>query len=199
MEEGQVAYHDEAERAAHYRNSDPKHARWAQGYGAISHSDETQVRLYELAQSLIGRESAGDAVAFYDLLMALDRLTSASLWLVVHQTYARNVHLDGRPLETEDFKVRPEGHTGGSLNMVPAYAGYLGANVAIGCTRAWLMGQGHCVAAVDSLNLFVDNMAEAHATRLLKLPDVELLSEDERQALDSKRSAHDVILPEVVV
>jgi phosphoketolase len=165
VEEGPVAHHDEAERAAHYRNSDPKHARWAQGYGAIAHSDETQVRLYELAQSLINRGSAGDAVAFYDLLMALDRLASAGLWLVVHQTYARSVHLDGRPLETEDFKVRPEGHTGGSLNMVPAYAGYLGANVVTGCTRAWLMGQGHCVAAVDALNLFVGNMTEAHAAR----------------------------------
>jgi phosphoketolase len=157
--------HHEAEQAAQYRNSDPKHARWAQGYGAISHSDETQVRLYELAQSLPGRGLAGDAVAFYDLLMALDRLASAGLWLVVHQTYARNVHLDGRPLDPEDFKVRPEGHTGGSLNMVPAYAGYLGANVVTGCTRAWLMGQGHCVAAVDSLNLLVANMTEAHAAR----------------------------------
>lgn len=164
MKEGHAAHH-EAERAAHYRNSDPTHARWAQGYGVIRHSDETQVRLYELAKSLSDRGVAGDAVAFYDLLRALDRLASAGLWLVVHQTYARNVYLDGRPLDTEDFKVRPEGHTGGSLNMVPAYAGYLGANVVTGCTRAWLMGQGHCVAAVDSLNLFVGNMTEAHAAR----------------------------------
>lgn len=165
MEEGPIAHHNEAERAAQYRNSDPTHARWAPGYGAIAHSDETQVRLYELAQSLISRGSAGDAVAFYDLLVALDRLASAGLWLVVHQTYARNVHLDGRPLDTEDFKIRPDGHTGGSLNMVPAYAGYLGANVVTGCTRAWLMGQGHCVAAVDSLNLLVGNMTDTHAAR----------------------------------
>lgn len=165
MEEGPIAHHNEAERAAQYRNSDPTHARWAQGYGAIAHSDETQVRLYELAQSLISRGSAGDAVAFYDLQVALDRLASAGLWLVVHQTYARNVHLDGRPLDTEDFKIRPDGHTGGSLNMVPAYAGYLGANVVTGCTRAWLMGQGHCVAAVDSLNLLVGNMTDTHAAR----------------------------------
>lgn len=164
MKEGQVEHH-EAEQAAQYRNSDPKHSRWAEGYGAISHSDETQVRLYELAQSVTIRGLAGDAVTFYDLLMALDRLASAGLWLVVHQTYAWNVYLDGRPLDTEDFKVRPEGHTGGSLNMVPAYAGYLGANVVAGCTRAWLMGQGHCVAAVDSLNLLVDNMTDAHAAR----------------------------------
>ncbi|MBX3319535.1 MAG: hypothetical protein KF890_06625 [Nitrospira sp.] len=163
MQEPQVSH--DAESAAHYRNSDPNHARWAQGYGVIAHSDETQVRLYELAQSLLMGGAVGDTVAFYDLLMALDRLTSAGMWLVVHQTYARNVYLDGRPLDTEDFKIRPEGHTGGSLNMVPAYAGYLGANVVTGCTRAWLMGQGHCVAAVDALNLFVGNMTDAHAIR----------------------------------
>lgn len=165
MEERDITRQNEAAQAAHYRNDAPQHARWARGYGAIAHSDETQVRLYELAQSMTSRGAAGDAVAFYDLLMALDRLASAALWLVVHQTYARNVYLDGRPLDTGDFKVRPEGHTGGSLNMVPAYAGYLGANVVTGCTRAWLMGQGHCVAAVDSLNLLVGNMTEAHAAR----------------------------------
>jgi phosphoketolase len=166
VKEGHIAHqNNRAEQAAQYRRNDLTHARWAEGYGAIRHSDETQVRLYELAQSMTSRGAAGDAVAFYDLLMALDRLANAGLWLVVHQTYARNVHLDGRPLDTEDFKVRPEGHTGGSLNMVPAYAGYLGANVVTGCTRAWLMGQGHCVAAVDSLNLLVDNMTDAHAAR----------------------------------
>jgi hypothetical protein len=37
------------------------------------------------------------------------------------------------------------------------------------------------------------------AGRLLQIPDIELLSEDERQALDGKRSAHGVILSEVVV
>lgn len=49
--------------------------------------------------------------------------------------------------------------------MVPAYAGYLAANALTGHTRAWLMGQGHCVAAVDALNLLVDNMTSAHADR----------------------------------
>ena len=164
MKEGQVAHH-EAERAAHCRREAPVFARWAQGYGIIQHDDETQVHIYELARLLSDRGMAGDTVAFYDLLMGLDRLASAGLWLVVHQTYARNVYLDGRALDTEDFKVRPEGHTGGSLNMVPAYAGYLGANVVTGCTRAWLMGQGHCVAAVDSLNLLVGNLTETHAAR----------------------------------
>lgn len=154
-----------AERAAELRAADPQFARWAEGYGVIRHSDETQVRIHELAASVTGSGSRGDGIAFFDLLTALDRLTSAGLWLVVHQTYARNVYLDGRPLATDDFKHRPEGHTGGSLNMVPAYAGYLAANAWSGHTRGWLMGQGHCVSAVDSLNLLVGNMTEAHATR----------------------------------
>ena len=153
------------EQAARCRQDDPTFARWAEGYGVIRHSDETQVRVHELIRSLRGGDATADGVAGCDLLMALDRLACAALWLVVHQTYARNVYLDGRALDTEDFKVRPDGHTGGALNMVPAYAGYLAANVLTGHTRGWLMGQGHCVAAVDSLNLLVGNMTEAHAAR----------------------------------
>ncbi|HWV58499.1 MAG TPA: hypothetical protein VNZ57_13680, partial [Longimicrobiales bacterium] len=67
----------------------------------------------------------------------------------------------------EDFKPRPEGHTGGALNMVPAYVGYLAANALTGQTRGWIMGQGHTVAAIDSVNLLVDNMTPAHAERYL--------------------------------
>ncbi len=154
-----------AERAAQYRQENQHFARWAEGRGVITHCDETQVRIYGLMRFLEHQGVSGDAVPFYDLLMALDRLASAALWLVVHQTYARNVYLDGRALDTEDFKLRPEGHTGGALNMVPAYAAYLAANVVTGRTRGWLMGQGHCVAAVDSLNLLVANMTHAHAER----------------------------------
>lgn len=154
-----------AKQAAQHRHDDPKIAAWAQGYGVIRHQEETQVRLVELARTLHADGHVGDSVPFWDMLYALDRLTSAGLWLVVHQTYARQVYLDGRPLETENFKVRPEGHTGGSLNMVPAYAGYLAANVLSGLTRSWLMGQGHCVAAIDSLNVLVGNVSEAHAKR----------------------------------
>ncbi len=157
--------HQLAQQAAQYRHDDSQFACWAQGYGVIRHTDETQARIHDLATRLADQGRQGDGVAFYELLASLDRLTSAGLWLVVHQTYAKNVYLDGRPLEVVDFKVQPDGHTGGSLNMVPAYAGYLAANVLTGHTRAWLMGQGHCVAAVDSLNLLVGNMTEAHAVR----------------------------------
>lgn len=154
-----------AERAARYREADAGFARWAVGCGAIVHTDVTQVRVHEMASMLAAQRRRTGGVSLYVLLSALDRLTSAGMWLVVHQTYARSVYLDGRPLSPQDFKRRPDGHTGGSLNMVPAYAGYLGANAITGITRAWLMGQGHCVAAIDSLNLLIGNMTSAHADR----------------------------------
>ena len=37
--------------------------------------------------------------------------------------------------------------------MVPAYVGYLLANALTGDNRDWSMGQGHCVAAVDAIQL----------------------------------------------
>src|SRR5438093_13662239 len=89
----------------------------------------------------------------------------AGMWLVVHQTYACCVYLDGRKLQSDDFKPHPEGHTGGSLNMVPAYMGYMAINAITGHTRSWIMGQGHCVAAIDSVNVLLDNMTLAHAHR----------------------------------
>ena len=96
---------------------------------------------------------------------ALDRLTAAGLWLVVHMTYAQRVRFDGVALAAEDFKVSPEGHTGGALNMVPAYAGYLALNNLTGETRGWLMGQGHCVAAIEALNLLTANQHPEQAER----------------------------------
>lgn len=42
--------------------------------------------------------------------------------------------------------------------MVPAYAAYLALNNLTGKTRSWLMGQGHCVAAIDALNVLTDNL-----------------------------------------
>jgi phosphoketolase len=152
------------EQAAQTRAERPDFARWAEGYGVIRHTDATQLRIREM-ETRLAQQSRGDGVAFYELLHALDRVTSAAMWLVVHETYARSVYLDGRSLSAQDFKPRPEGHTGGALNMVPAYAGYLGIDALTGLTRAWLMGQGHCVAAIDSLNLLVGNMMPAHAER----------------------------------
>src|SRR3546814_5925070 len=87
------------------------------------------------------------------------------MWLVAHMTYSQRVRTDGAALEVDDFKATPEGHTGGSLNMVPAYAGYLLMDSLDGLTRAWMMGQGHCVAANGALNVLVGNMTDRHSER----------------------------------
>src|SRR5690606_26367168 len=103
---------------------------WQQGYGAISHNDATIESVTALAASgLIEPE------ALYRILIAADRLTCAAMWTVVHMTYAQRVDLSGAPLPAEAFKSTPEGHTGGSLNMVPAFVGYLAANAITAKTR----------------------------------------------------------------
>ncbi|HXH22414.1 MAG TPA: xylulose 5-phosphate 3-epimerase [Dehalococcoidia bacterium] len=142
----------------------PGAARWAAGYGVIQHTLETRARVLALADELEDR-GVISAEAFFEILHATDRIASAGMWLVVHETYADRVYLDGRDLGPEDFKREPEGHTGGALNMVPAYAGYMAANAISGVTRSWVMGQGHTVAAIDSLNLLLGNMTPEHAGR----------------------------------
>jgi phosphoketolase len=87
------------------------------------------------------------------------------MWLVVHMTYATAAPLTGRALDLGEYRGKPEGHTGGSLNMVPAYAGYLAANVLSGRTRSWVMGQGHCVAAIEAVNLIAGNLTEEQSAR----------------------------------
>ncbi|MDY6908094.1 MAG: xylulose 5-phosphate 3-epimerase [Chloroflexota bacterium] len=148
-----------------YRKRNRAAEHWAAGYGAIGHSVETQARVFAMAELLEARRVKGDGVPLFEILHAADRVASAAMWVVAHETYAQNVYLDGRELATDDFKPRPEGHTGGALNMVPAYAGYMAANAITGDTRSWIMGQGHCVAAVDTVNLLLDNMTPAHAQR----------------------------------
>ncbi|WP_417791903.1 xylulose 5-phosphate 3-epimerase [Stutzerimonas xanthomarina] len=142
----------------HHAEAQPEFARWRTGYGPFEHALETQAAVFRLAHQLVQAKLQPDLASVYRLLQAIDRIGAAGLWLVVHMTYARRVRLDGSALCAEDFKTAPEGHTGGSLNMVPAYAGYLGLNALTGSTRAWLMGQGHCVAAIEALNLLTDNL-----------------------------------------
>lgn len=157
--------HRERERAALYRQNDPGFATWAAGYGVIEHTDDTQLRVYSIVDLLVQRKKLPDHATGWSLFASADRLAHAAMWLVVHMTYARRIWLDGRDLAPEDFKPEPEGHTGGSLNMVPAYLGYLLANSLSGTTRAWMMGQGHCVAAIDAINLLVENLSPRHAER----------------------------------
>lgn len=153
------------QRARMYRETYPAFAHWAEGYGVIQHRDETQVRVFDLCQQLVceGRFKGIDEVL--EILSAADRLTSAAMWLVVHMTYSTKVDFSGIALDAEDFKSNPQGHTGGSLNMVPAYVAYMVANRLAGITRSWSMGQGHCVAAIDAVNVLLQNLYPEQAER----------------------------------
>ncbi|MNZ28634.1 Xylulose-5-phosphate phosphoketolase [compost metagenome] len=145
------------ELAAHAA-AEPAFAEWLRGRGPLQHSPATQAGVFRMAHQLVQSGLQGELSAVYRLFTALDRLTCAGLWLVAHMTYASRVRVDGQPLQAEDFKVQPEGHTGGALNMVPAYAGYLALNALTRKTRGWLMGQGHCVAAIEALNVLTGNL-----------------------------------------
>lgn len=136
---------------------------WRKGYGMINHHEMTQKHVRHVLNKICKNE--GDLEGLLSLMIAADRVTNAAMWLVVHQTYANYVDLSGTELQAENFKENPQGHTGGSLNMIPAYVGYMLANSISGITRAWLMGQGHCVAAIDSVNLILNNMRIEHAER----------------------------------
>ncbi len=152
--------------AASARLRDDDFARWAKGFGVIRHDDETQLRVRRLVHEVVLERGLADAPAdVWRLFAAADRLTSAAMWLVVHMSYARRVCLDGEPVQAVDFKKTPEGHVGGSLNMVPAYVGYLLANALTGRTRSWLMGQGHSVAAIEAVNALTGNLHPEQAAR----------------------------------
>lgn len=151
--------------ARDHRGADPVFAEWAKGYGVIKHTPETQVRVYRMVDLLHERRVVEDKATAYKRLKAADRLASAGMWLIVHMTYTRRVYCDGRPLEVEDFKADPQGHTGGSLNMAIAYVGYMAINALSGITRSWLMGQGHCVAAIDAINLLTGNLSAEQVKR----------------------------------
>lgn len=133
---------------------------WRKGHGPIVHREETVERVRALAAS--GRI---DPQTLYRLLAAADRLACAAMWTVVHMTYAKRVDLSGAPLPANAFKATPEGHTGGSLNMVPAFVGYLAANAISATTRSWLMGQGHCVAAIEAVNALTGDVSPAQTGR----------------------------------
>lgn len=131
--------------------------QWRAGCGVIQHQQVTCERVTQLVHRL-EKKGLCSAESAWQLFLAADRLASMGLWLTAHMTYARNVYLDGRSMTAEDFKTVPEGHTGGALNIVPAYVGYLLANALTGTTRAWVMGQGHCVAAIDAVNVLTRNL-----------------------------------------
>ena len=137
---------------------EPAFAQWQKGYGPIEHTAETQAAVYRLGHQLVQAGPHPDLATVYRKLSALDKITAAGMSLVVHMTYANKVHLDGSDLTADEFKVQPEGHTGGALNMVPGYAAYMALNALTGETRGWLMGQGHSVAAIEALNVLLGNL-----------------------------------------
>ncbi|ASC65764.1 xylulose 5-phosphate 3-epimerase [Achromobacter denitrificans] len=138
---------------------------WLSGHGPIQHRADTVARV----DALVARLTASGRIASpddaYAMLAAADRLGCAAMNVVAHMTYARRIDLAGQPLAAEDFKSNPEGHTGGSLNMVPAFVAYLLANALTGQTRGWLMGQGHCVAAIEAVNALTGDVSEAQRGR----------------------------------
>jgi len=137
---------------------------WSEGVGVVSHETPTLKRIEKLLAELDAKGACTSDTAL-DLFRAADVLCNMALWLTVHMTYAKNIYLDGRSLAEIDFKSTPEGHTGGALNMVPAYIGYLLANNLTGKTRAWMMGQGHCVAAIDAVNILIRNLDQEQEQR----------------------------------
>lgn len=146
-------------------NSEKPSLDWRAGYGVIQHNTETVERFDSMLDRLVSLGRLRDRERGRALLYAADRVANQAMWLVVHMTYAQRVYLDGRALEMDDFKKHPEGHTGGSLNMAIAYVGYLLANALTGDTRAWVMEQGHCVAAIEAVNVLIGNTSTAFAER----------------------------------
>lgn len=152
-------------RATELRQRHRELRSWAAGNAVFAHGSETQCRVHDLIDRLAGHGSREGEEQLYRLFAAADDVASAAMWAVVHMTYARRVHIDGRALEHNDFKASPEGHTGGSLNMVPAYVGYMLANAVSGVTRSWIMGQGHCVAAIEAVNVLTGNLTSKQEER----------------------------------
>ena len=138
---------------------------WRAGYGPIAHRSETIERMQALVQRLVAQRRIADEASAHALLAAADRVACTAMSVVAHMTYARRIDRSGCPLGSDDFKQTPEGHTGGSLNMVPAFVGYLLANALTGTTRGWLMGQGHCVAAIEAVNALTGDVSAAQRGR----------------------------------
>lgn len=138
---------------------------WSAGFGVIRHSAETTER----AENLVERHRNEGALSHPNqaraLFAAADRLANAAMWVVAHMSYVERVNLGGRALEAEDFKSMPEGHMGGSLNMAIAFVGYMLANALSGDTRAWLLGQGYCVAAIEAVNALIGDVSDAQLGR----------------------------------
>ena len=149
----------------HTQAHNTERARWLAGHGPITHRADTVERVQVLVARLLAEGRIADAPTAYALLAAADRLACTAMNVVAHMTYAQRIDLSGAPLAADDFKPVPEGHTGGALNMAPAFVGYLLANALSGHTRGWMMGQGHCVAAIEAVNALTGDVSPAQRGR----------------------------------
>lgn len=68
-----------------HASTEPEFARWRGGYGVIVHDLATQAAVYRMAHQLVQMGLQADLASAYRLFTALDRLSSAALWLVVHK------------------------------------------------------------------------------------------------------------------
>ena len=143
----------------------PSRARWLAGHGPIAHRAETVARIDALIRKLVDDGRIAHADTAWQLLAAADRLACMAMNVVAHMTYAHRFDPSGNALAADDFKPTPEGHTGGALNMVPAFVGYLLANALTAHTRGWIMGQGHCVAAIEAINALTGDVSPAQRGR----------------------------------
>ncbi|MFW5824000.1 MAG: hypothetical protein ACOCVV_03435, partial [Marinobacter sp.] len=58
---------------------EPAFEHWRRGYGVVRHLPDTQQQVVELAEQLVAEGLQPDTAQVYQLLAALDRLTSAGL------------------------------------------------------------------------------------------------------------------------
>ena len=132
---------------------------WRLGHGPLLRDRLTVRRIDEMASQLTARRAWPDTESIYRVLAAADRLTSAAMWLVLHMGFAHRVDVTGTPLRAKDFRTAPVGRTEASLGVVPAFVGYLTANVLSGRTRSWAMGQAHGLAAMAAVDVLIGGVA----------------------------------------
>jgi phosphoketolase len=132
---------------------------WRLGYGPLLRDPITVHRVDDMASQLTKPRVWPDNESIYRVLAAADRLTSAAMWLVLHMGYARRVDVTGAPLRARDFKDEPVGRVADALQVVPAFIGYLTANVLSGRTRSWVMDSGCCGVAIEAVNTLTGDVS----------------------------------------
>jgi len=76
---------------AHDDERDAAFARWAAGNGRIRHTPATRARVRAMVDALAAGGVRGDGEPVFEVLAAADRIASAGMWLVVHETCTRDL------------------------------------------------------------------------------------------------------------